>query len=134
MATDQLPKGAVAPRTNGECPKTHKVKGNQSGIYHSPGMPNYTQTIAEACFDCEDCAEKADFRRPENVDGKASREGHKEDYEHEEMRVLELTIKQAGGKTRSGKPLPKGSVSARSCRRTVRSRESSHNSCGCIAE
>jgi hypothetical protein len=109
---EEMPQGAVSPRSNGECPKGHRVKGNQSMIYHSEGFPNYTQTIAELCFDCEKNAEKAGFRRPENVEGKASDATCISDQDADEARLLAIAIKEANGKTKSGKDLPKKSVPA----------------------
>lgn len=108
----EMPQGAVSPRSNGECPRGHRVKGNQSMIYHSEGFPNYTQTIAELCFDCEKNALAAGFRRPENVEGTASDKGCISDHDAEEARLMKLAIEQSGGKTKSGKDLPKKSVPA----------------------
>jgi hypothetical protein len=108
----EMPKGAVSPKSSGECPKSHRVKGNQSMIYHGPDFPNYSQTIAELCFDCETNAEAAGFRRPENVDGKASDKGCISDFDAEEARLMEIAVRTANGKTASGKDLPKKSVPA----------------------
>ena len=108
----EMPGGAVSPRSNGECPTKYKVKGNQSMIYHSTGFPNYEQTIAELCFDCESNAVKAGFRRPENVEGSASDATCISDQDAEEARLLTIAVRDANGKTKSGKDLPKKAVPA----------------------
>jgi hypothetical protein len=46
----------------GECPASHPVKGNQSGIYHVPGGRWYDVTTAEECFSSAGAAEAAGYR------------------------------------------------------------------------
>ncbi|MDP9485611.1 MAG: thermonuclease family protein [Actinomycetota bacterium] len=54
--------GSVAPITESDCPPTHPVKGNQSGIYHVPGGGYYDVTNPEECFATGADAEAAGYR------------------------------------------------------------------------
>ena len=55
--------GWVLPVRDGDCPSTHRVKGNaDSGYYHQPGDPYYLKVKAERCFKSTKDAEQAGFR------------------------------------------------------------------------
>ena len=57
----------VAPATpisERDCPPSHPVKGNQSGIYHDVDSPYYDATHPEVCFVSAAAAEAAGYRSP----------------------------------------------------------------------
>lgn len=54
--------GRGAPEPDSDI-KEGVIKGNQSGIYHTPDSPNYKQCKAEVLFDTEEEAQAAGFRR-----------------------------------------------------------------------
>jgi hypothetical protein len=51
---------------HGQCPLSHPIKGNVrrdgSRVYHTSQSPNYTMTMAEACFATEAAAQAAGYR------------------------------------------------------------------------
>ena len=50
--------------TGAECPSDYPIKGNlPSRIYHLPGQATYDRTEPEICFDSEDAARLAGFRK-----------------------------------------------------------------------
>lgn len=51
------------PPVTTSAPTHGAIKGNQSGIYHTPDSPNYKQCKAETYFDTEEEAQAAGFRR-----------------------------------------------------------------------
>jgi hypothetical protein len=54
----------ATPISGGNCPPSHPVKGNQSGIYHDVDSPYYDATHAEVCFATAADAEAAGYREP----------------------------------------------------------------------
>jgi micrococcal nuclease len=55
--------GGQPPTSDGDCPGTAPLKGNQSSmIYHSPGQTYYDVTRAEVCFATPAQAEAAGYR------------------------------------------------------------------------
>ncbi len=60
-----VPVGAHLPLADPkQAPEGYPIKGNaDSGLYHTPGMPSYEQTIAEIWFATEDAAEAGGFRK-----------------------------------------------------------------------
>jgi hypothetical protein len=54
----------VPPISEKNCPPSHPVKGNQSGIYHDVGSPYYDVTHPEECFATAEDAESAGYRAP----------------------------------------------------------------------
>lgn len=56
--------GPVPPVSKHNCPADHPVKGNQSGIYHTPDSRSYKQTDPEECFATAADALAAGYRAP----------------------------------------------------------------------
>ena len=56
--------GSVPPISESECPPSHPVKGNQSGIYHDVDSPYYDATDPEECYATAADAENAGYRAP----------------------------------------------------------------------
>jgi hypothetical protein len=56
--------GSVPPISEEKCPRSHPVKGNQSGIYHDVDSPYYDATHPEECFATAEDAEAAGYRAP----------------------------------------------------------------------
>jgi hypothetical protein len=54
----------ATPISEGNCPPSHPVKGNQSGIYHDVDSPYYDATHAAVCFVTAADAEAAGYRAP----------------------------------------------------------------------
>ena len=54
----------ATPISGGNCPPSHPVKANQSGIYHDVDSPYYNTTRAEVCFATAADAEAAGYRPP----------------------------------------------------------------------
>jgi hypothetical protein len=55
--------GTQPPRSDGSCPSSAPIKGNQSSmIYHMPGQAYYDITKAEECFATRAAAEAAGYR------------------------------------------------------------------------
>ena len=55
--------GWVEPDTDGGCPASHPIKGNdQSKIFHVPGGMSYERTKAERCY-CDEASAEADGYR-----------------------------------------------------------------------
>ena len=52
----------VEPTGYQTCPEDYPLKGNQSGIYHSPGQDYYDKTDPEECFATEGDAVRAGYR------------------------------------------------------------------------
>ena len=52
----------VEPTDYQTCPEDYPLKGNQSGIYHSPGQDYYDKTDPEECFATEGDAVRAGYR------------------------------------------------------------------------
>jgi hypothetical protein len=55
---------SVPPITEEDCPASHPVKGNQSGIYHDLDSPYYDATHPEECFATAADAREAGYRAP----------------------------------------------------------------------
>jgi hypothetical protein len=55
----------VLPISESDCPQSHPIKGNQSGIYHVPGGAYYDVTDPEECFATEADARAARYRASE---------------------------------------------------------------------
>jgi len=55
---------SVPPITEEDCPASHPVKGNQSGIYHDIDSPYYDATHPEECFATAADARAAGYRAP----------------------------------------------------------------------
>jgi hypothetical protein len=55
---------SVLPISEENCPSSHPVKGNQSGIYHDVDSPYYDATHPEECFATAEDAEDAGYRAP----------------------------------------------------------------------
>ncbi len=55
---------SVPPISEENCPPSHPVKGNQSGIYHDTDSPYYDATHPEQCFATAEDAEAAGYRAP----------------------------------------------------------------------
>jgi len=55
---------SVPPVSEMNCPPSHPVKGNQSGIYHDLDSPYYDATHPEECFATAGDAEAAGYRAP----------------------------------------------------------------------
>jgi hypothetical protein len=53
----------IQPPATKSAPTDGVIKGNQSGIYHTPDSPNYKRCKAEFFFDTEEEAQAAGFRR-----------------------------------------------------------------------
>ena len=51
------------PSATKSSPTDGAVKGNQSGIYHTPDSPYYSRTKAEELFNTEEEAQAAGYRR-----------------------------------------------------------------------
>lgn len=54
------------PSSRKNCPASHPVKGNQSGIYHVPGGRWYAVTNPEECFASAGAAQRAGYRASRN--------------------------------------------------------------------
>ena len=54
----------ATPISETNCPPSHPVKGNQSGIYHDVDSPYYDATHAAVCFVTAADAEAAGYRAP----------------------------------------------------------------------
>jgi hypothetical protein len=55
---------SVLPISEENCPPSHPVKGNQSGIYHDVDSPYYDATHPEECFATAEDAEADGYRAP----------------------------------------------------------------------
>jgi hypothetical protein len=56
--------GSVPPISESDCPASHPVKGNQSGIYHDLDSPYYDATNPEECYASAADADNAGYRAP----------------------------------------------------------------------
>ncbi|AKL74012.1 Protein of unknown function (DUF559) [Actinobacteria bacterium IMCC26256] len=61
-STPSINPDGVAPASYQSCPSDYPLKGNQTGIYHSPGQQYYDQTSPQQCFATPEDAERAGYR------------------------------------------------------------------------
>jgi len=61
-STPSINPDGVAPASYQSCPSDYPLKGNQTGIYHSPGQQYYEQTSPQKCFATPEDAERAGYR------------------------------------------------------------------------